>query len=100
MKPALHHSALLLLVPVALCLTLVGTAFSVEERGIRSTPSGGGSPDWGTYHAFLIGINQYAQWPELRTAVNDVVALKRVLIERYGFFWLPFGATRESIVRP
>ena len=85
MNPARHPKALLLLVPVVLCLTLVGTAFSVEERGIRSVPSGGGPLDWGTYHAFLIGINQYAQWPELRTAVNDVVALRRVLIERYGF---------------
>jgi len=40
---------------------------------------------WGTYHALIIGINDYQQWPQLQTAVKDATALSRVLTERYGF---------------
>jgi len=40
---------------------------------------------WGDYYALLIGINRYQEWPHLRTAVNDVKGMKRILVERYGF---------------
>ena len=39
----------------------------------------------GNYYAFIIGINAYEEWRELKTAVNDAVALREVLIEQYGF---------------
>jgi hypothetical protein len=35
--------------------------------------------------AFIIGINDYVQWPRLQTAVNDVEVLRDVLIGRYGY---------------
>jgi hypothetical protein len=39
----------------------------------------------GTYHALLIGINNYANHPKLRTAVKDVETLRDILIRSYGF---------------
>ncbi|CAN2041281.1 metacaspase-1 [Candidatus Magnetomoraceae bacterium gMMP-15] len=36
-------------------------------------------------YALIIGINDYAKWVPLRTAVNDAIGLKDVLIRRYGF---------------
>ncbi len=39
----------------------------------------------GDYRALLIGIDDYDSMPKLKTAVNDVNELRRVLIERYGF---------------
>jgi hypothetical protein len=35
--------------------------------------------------ALLIGINRYAAVPSLKGAVNDVVTMKEVLIQRWGF---------------
>ena len=40
---------------------------------------------FGTYHALIIGINSYTEWPGLKTAANDARALKKVLIDKYGF---------------
>lgn len=39
----------------------------------------------GEYRALLIGIDDYEAMPKLTAAVNDVTALRQVLIERYGF---------------
>ena len=39
----------------------------------------------GEYRALLIGIDDYEAMPKLEAAVNDVAALRQVLIERYGF---------------
>jgi TolB-like protein len=39
----------------------------------------------GNYHALIIGINDYEEWPHLKTAVNDASAMKDILIKRYGF---------------
>ena len=60
-----------------------GLAFA-SQRGIveqTALPHGG----LGTYHALLIGINQYREWPALQTAVHDAVELRNVLVELYGF---------------
>ena len=60
----------------------------------------------GTYHALLIGINDYQHTdfaPKLRTAVNDVQTLSRTLTEQYGFktvkVLLDRQATRAGILR-
>jgi hypothetical protein len=39
----------------------------------------------GTYHALVIGNNNYRQVPHLRTAVNDAREVAKVLQEQYGF---------------
>lgn len=43
------------------------------------------SIDFGTYHALLIGNNDYRNLPDLASPVNDVTALTRTLEQRYGF---------------
>ncbi len=35
--------------------------------------------------AVVIGINEYDEWPKLSYAVNDAVAIRDVLTEKYGF---------------
>ncbi|QTA81718.1 Caspase domain-containing protein [Desulfonema limicola] len=39
----------------------------------------------GEYYALITGINEYEQWPVLKTAVNDAMGMKDVLVRRYGF---------------
>lgn len=39
----------------------------------------------GVKRALLIGINRYAAVPSLKGAVNDVMTMKEVLIQRWGF---------------
>jgi uncharacterized caspase-like protein len=53
----------------------------------------------GTYHALIIGNNDYEHLPDLDTALNDAQALADVLTERYGFASrvLP-NATRGEIL--
>jgi caspase domain-containing protein len=43
------------------------------------------SIDFGSYHALVIGINQYTQLPRLRNAVNDVRAVADLLKQSYNF---------------
>lgn len=41
--------------------------------------------EFGTYHALIIGNNDYPDLPSLETPVNDALAVARVLEEKYGF---------------
>lgn len=43
------------------------------------------SVDFGTYHALLVGNNDYRHLPDLASPVNDVTDLSRTLEQRYGF---------------
>ena len=43
------------------------------------------SVDFGSYHALLIGNNDYRSLPDLASPVNDVTDLARTLQQRYGF---------------
>lgn len=40
---------------------------------------------FGSYHALIIGINDYKYLPTLETAVNDAQAVSRILKNDYGF---------------
>lgn len=53
----------------------------------------------GTYHALIIGNNDYEHLPDLDTALNDAEALADLLTEKYGFTArvLP-NATRGDIL--
>jgi uncharacterized caspase-like protein len=58
----------------------------------------------GTYRALIIGINDYEDpnIPDLKTAVNDAVAMAELLKEHYGFhvkLLLDRNATKENIYR-
>ncbi len=49
---------------------------------LRGAPAG---VDFGTYHALIIGNNDYRQLPDLASPINDATELARVLEQRYGF---------------
>ncbi len=62
-------------------------------------PPGLAELDFGTYHALVIGNNQYQQLPRLESAVVDAEELARLLEERYGFrVRLLTDATRHEII--
>jgi hypothetical protein len=53
----------------------------------------------GTYHALVIGNNDYKQFKHLRTAVNDAEAVSGILRDHYGFrVKLLRNATRLQIL--
>ena len=84
------HCAISRIVTFALTFAIaLGGAAAVSlgaDRGIALTGMGNIPSDrWGTYHALIIGINDYQRWPQLRTAVKDATVLARELTERYGF---------------
>lgn len=43
------------------------------------------SDDFGRFHALVIGNNDYHQFPQLATAVNDAKSIAEVLTKNYGF---------------
>jgi hypothetical protein len=55
---------------------------------------------FGTYHALVIGNNDYANLPKLETAIGDAEAVATLLEKRYGFaVKLLLDATRNDILR-
>jgi formylglycine-generating enzyme required for sulfatase activity len=80
--------AILGVAPTALATALCWLPFPLlaETRGIEVLPK---SPDGkaviGNAWLFLIGINQYQEWPSLRGPVNDVLDFKKVALENYWF---------------
>ena len=84
--------------------------FLILNRALRSMAGGGGPGDpaggprpnrsaFGTYHALVIGNNEYRQLRPLQTAVNDAKELARILRDDYGFqVTLLLNATRYDIL--
>jgi hypothetical protein len=55
--------------------------------------------DFGTYHALVIGNNDYMKLPKLKTAINDAKAVADALRDLYGFeIKLILNGTRRDIV--
>ncbi len=82
-----------------------------EGQGRRPPPPGdrrgapGGPPpmladlDFGSYHALVIGNNEYRQLPVLETAVLDAEELADLLERKYGFqVTLLTNATRHEMI--
>lgn len=66
--------------------------------------SQGSGPDadssYGRYHALVIGINDYASYRNLETAVTDAKAIETILKQRYGFSTqLLINPTRYEIIK-
>ena len=56
--------------------------------------------NFGNYHALVIGNNEYQSFPKLKTAVNDSMAIAKLLQEGYKFqATLLTNATRGQILR-
>lgn len=91
-KSAARTAALIggLLVPM-LALAVVFFATSRNRPALpRPAPAADGPSAaapifYGTYHALIIGNDNYQQLPKLETAVNDAKTLARILAGRFGF---------------
>ncbi len=67
-----------------------------KRRELRRDEQG---PEFGTYHALVIGNGAYRHLPRLKTAKADAEAVARVLRDRYGFHvTLIRDATRYDIL--
>lgn len=68
---------------------MLRTTATEPQRPVATADSGGrslaASVDFGSYHALLIGNNDYRSLPDLASPVNDVTDLSRTLEQRYGF---------------
>ncbi|MEJ2692109.1 MAG: caspase family protein [Candidatus Thiodiazotropha sp.] len=75
---------------------------SGSSRPSNVTPLTEGGPipiDFGKYYALIIGNNNYANFPELKTAANDARTAETLLREQYGFKTkLLIDADRYSIL--
>ena len=67
------------------------TSAAAQQRGLAVTPTQINDTSWGTYYALIIGINDYAKWPRLQTAVKDATVIRDTLVSRYGF-------AKESVI--
>jgi len=64
-----------------------------------ATPNAALAATKGSYHALVIGINDYRSLPPLKTAVGDAQAIAEILSKSYGFHvTLLVDATRDQIV--
>ena len=67
---------------------------------LASAAAAQGTMNFGTYHALVIGNNDYTKLPKLETAVADAEAMTELLKTRYGFkVQLLRNATRNDILR-
>lgn len=66
---------------------------------IGATSAGRADVAFGSYHALVIGNNDYRHLPKLKTAVQDATAVAQVLRDRYGFaVTLLLNADRSEIL--
>lgn len=82
-------------VAVVFCFLLLSSTISISEEKQQPKPQAGERgigvkkeappADFGNYHAVLIGINNYEDWPVLKTPINDISAIKKTLVTDYGF---------------
>jgi uncharacterized caspase-like protein len=80
-----HHAVILRLCLASVMLFLSIGPVSASQRGLELAQPSFSDGVLGTYHALIIGIDKYREWNPLRTAVRDVVELRNVLVENYGF---------------
>ncbi|MBT3380836.1 MAG: DUF11 domain-containing protein [Lentisphaerae bacterium] len=71
-------------------IALVSIGFPLvhaADRGFAARAKTAGLVDYdpSTFHALVIGINEYAHWPDLRCAARDARAVGSVLRDLYGF---------------
>jgi len=71
-------------------------AAAVPAKSARALPAG---VEFGSYHALIIGNNDYQTLPDLLSPANDATDLARLLEQRYGFkTTVLLNATRYQIL--
>ena len=86
-----------------LTVSLIRETPATSETPPAPKPAGPGETpggiEFGKFYALIIGNNDYAAYPALKTAVNDAKSVDVVLRERYGFTTtLLFNANRHAIM--
>jgi hypothetical protein len=76
--------AVLLLCCMAPRLVSAQATGSGAQRGLQSEPDGS-APKTGKRYVLVIGINTYANWPRLNTAVSDAKGFANLLDARFGY---------------
>ena len=72
------------------CATSLGlllAPLSAQEpsRGGPGTQRTSPPTEFGTYHALIIGIDDYQHWPKLKFAEQDATDIRQILTSKYGF---------------
>ena len=72
-----------------------------QEPDLSPPPAGAiNNLDFGSYHALVIGNNDYQSLPKLRTAINDARSMADLLEAKYGYeVELLLNATRSEIFK-
>jgi len=76
------------IIPFLLTVSIVIIPVSdlrADQRGVSISLNPAAAKTWGAYYALIIGINNYAEWPALKTAVKDATVVRDTLVSRYGF---------------
>ena len=74
-----------LLTLCALAAILSAIPISAQDKGVEIRELLGADTSIPTYHALVVGINDYDHWQDLRQAQPDAESLAGLLRERYGF---------------
>jgi hypothetical protein len=83
-----RRSVLELLAPRVEPVVALAGQRTIASTGPQANPSAPATRprvNLGTYHALVIGVNDYKHLPRLRTAVNDAQEVARILRSLYGF---------------
>ncbi len=73
-------------IPILAIFLVLSVSVSFADRGIAVRPvAPTGETVKGNQWLFVIGVDNYLQWPRLKTAVNDAKAVRDVLLSRYHF---------------
>ena len=92
---ARRKASLEMIVPGRVRVASTGPATPESDRPIRPAPN----LSLGTYHALVIGNNEYKGFKRLKTAINDAEVIAGILSNRYGFkVKLLRNATRVQIL--
>jgi len=87
---------------VAFNFTVLPEQLAPEARPKPTTQTAQAVPSdlqLGTYHALIIGNNDYTQYPKLQTAIKDAEETQKILRDNYGFqTTLLKNATRYDIL--
>lgn len=61
------------------------TRFELVSEAVPAPPAAIPAIEFGTYHALIIGNDDYQHLPDLDTAINDATRLADLLERKYGF---------------
>ena len=74
-----------LLFLIASCLSILYSAEVFSQQATNSNAATGAESVKHTKLALLVGINDYKHVSDLKGAVNDVINMKALLVESFGF---------------